>query len=190
MSWLRPVPPWPSLQTEAVTNWFNYWSICQSFSWLKWDFVIIMYDLIKQCNSGWKRTSFAAKLVSNGSCFYGDIFVATGMKVLWKNEKSFMLSVLSVLIGRSTLRFLVTGDVGMSWLAVHALRSDSPLPATERLQTTPSVGSSSSWDRPVYSAATFPATVWSQFRLDFRERQQRKCDRKGYSRFTSQRVSH
>ncbi len=35
------------------------------------------------------------------------------------------LSVLSVMIGRSTLHFLTTGDVGTSWLAVCALRSDS-----------------------------------------------------------------
>ncbi len=27
------------------------------------------------------------------------------------------------------------------------------------------------WDGPVYSAATFPATVWSQFKLDLKERE-------------------
>ncbi len=80
------------------------------------------------------------------------------------------LSVLSVLIGRSTLCFLVTGDIGTSWLAVCALCSDSPLPTTECLQATPSAGSSSSWDRSVYSAATFPATISSQFRLNLQER--------------------
>ncbi len=64
-----------------------------------------------------------------------------------------------------TLNFLVTGDAGTSWLAHRAL------PATECLQVTPSVGSSSSWDRPVYSTATFPATVWSQFKLDLKERE-------------------
>ncbi len=42
--------------------------------------------------------------------------------------QSVMLSVLSFLIGRSTLRLLATGDIGMSRLAVCALRSDSPLP--------------------------------------------------------------
>ncbi len=51
---------------------------------------------------------------------------------------------------------------------------------TKCLQALPSIGSSSSWDGPVYSAATFPATVWSQFKLDRekRERQQTKikCD--------------
>ncbi len=57
---------------------------------------------------------------------------------------------------------LVTGDIGASWLAVCAFHSDSPLPTTECLQVTPSAGSSSSWDWAVYSAATFPAAVWSQ----------------------------
>ncbi len=46
----------------------------------------------------------------------------------------------------------------------------SPLPTTECLQVTPSVGSSSSWDGPVYSVATFPATVQLEFKLDFTER--------------------
>ncbi len=40
------------------------------------------------------------------------------------------LTVLSVLIGRSTLRLLATTDIGTSWLAVHASRSDSPLLTT------------------------------------------------------------
>ncbi len=86
--------------------------------------------------------------------------------------QSVTLSVLSVLICLSTLPFLATGDVATSWLAVRALRSDS---TTECQQAAPSVGSSSSWDGPVYSAATFPATVWSQFKLDSTEdRQQLK----------------
>ncbi len=79
-----------------------------------------MYELIKQCNSGWKMTPFAAKLASNKPCFHHDIFFATGTKVLRKNENSLTLSQLSVLIGRSTLRFLVTGDVCASWLAHRA----------------------------------------------------------------------
>ncbi len=41
-----------------------------------------------------------------------------------------MLSVFSVLIDQSTLRFLATGDLSMNWLAVRALCSDSPLPTT------------------------------------------------------------
>ncbi len=45
--------------------------------------------------------------------------------------------------------------------------SDLPLPTTECL----SVGSSLSWDGPVYSAATLPAMVWPQFRLDLKERE-------------------
>ncbi len=75
--------------------------------------------LIKQCNSGWKMTPFAAKLVSN-KAFFSHIFFAIGTRVLWKNEKSVTLSVLSVVIGRSSLRFLVTGDVSTSWLAHRA----------------------------------------------------------------------
>ncbi len=62
--------------------------------------------------------------------------------------QSVMLSVLSVPIGCSMLCFLAT--------------------TTECLQAKPSVGSS--WDGPVYSAATFPATVSSQFKLDLKQR--------------------
>ncbi len=46
--------------------------------------------------------------------------------------------------------------------------SYSPLPTTECLQATPSVGSS--WDGPVYSTATYPVTVSSRFKLDLKER--------------------
>ncbi len=84
-------------------------------------------------------TSFAAKLVSSKFCFYHEIFFTTGTRVSWKNEKSAMLSELSVLIGRSVLCFLATGDIG-----------------------------------PVYSTATFPATVWSQFKLDLKERDNKR----------------
>ncbi len=76
-------------------------------------------------------------------------------------------SLYSDLIGWPTLRFLATGDVSTSSLAVCASRSDSPLPTTECLQAAPS---SSSWDGPVYSAATFPATILSWFKLDLKER--------------------
>ncbi len=51
------------------------------------------------------------KLVSNKPCFYHEIFF----------EKSVVLSVLSVLIEQSMLRFLATGDVSTSWLAHRAL---------------------------------------------------------------------
>ncbi len=75
-----------------------------------------MYTLIKQCNSGWKMTLFTAKLVSNKPCFYHDTFFATRTRVPGKNEKSVMLPDLSVLMRRSMLRLLATGDIGMSWL--------------------------------------------------------------------------
>ncbi len=89
--------------------------------------------------------------------------------------QSVTLSVLSVLIGWSTLHFLATSDIGMSWLAVRASCSDSPLLTTACLPVTSSVVSSSSWDRPVYSAATFPATFSSRFKLDIqRERRETK----------------
>ncbi len=54
------------------------------------------------------------------------------------------------------------------WCQYKLISSDSPLPTTECLQATLLV--SSSWDGPVYSAATFPAIVWSQFRLDLKVR--------------------
>ncbi len=78
------------------------------------NFVIMMYNLIKQCNSGWKMTPFTAKSVCNKPYLYHDIFFATGTRVLQRNEKSVMLSVFSVLICWSTLRLLATGDIGMS----------------------------------------------------------------------------
>ncbi len=81
----------------------------------------MMSYLIKQCNSGLKMTPFTAKLVSNKPCFNHDIFFATKMRVSRKNEKSVTLSVLSVLIRWSTMRFLATGDVGTSRLAHCAL---------------------------------------------------------------------
>ncbi len=56
--------------------------------------------------------------------------------------QSVTLSVLSVLISQSTLRYLATGDVSTSSLAVCALRSDSSPLTTKCLQVTPSVGSS------------------------------------------------
>ncbi len=48
----------------------------------------MMFNLIKQCNSGWKMTPFDAKLVSNKPCFYHEIFFAAGTRVSWKNKKS------------------------------------------------------------------------------------------------------
>ncbi len=123
-----------------------------------------MYNLIKSCNSGWKMTPFAAKLVSNRPCFYHDSIFATGTRVSWKNGTSVTLSVL---IGRSAL-------LSNRWCwfeLISSLCSDSPLLTTECLQATPSVNSRSSWDGPVYSAATFPVIVSSQFKLDLKERE-------------------
>ncbi len=54
---------------------------------------------------------------------------------------------------------------------ISSSRSDSPLLTTECLQATPSVNSSSGWDRPVYSSTTFPETLWSQLKLDLKERE-------------------
>ncbi len=90
-----------------------------------------MYDLIKQCNSGWKMTPLAAELVSNKPCFYSHIFFATGTRVSQKSEKSVTASVLSILIGWSMLHFLATDDVSMNWLAFCALHPDSPLPTVQ-----------------------------------------------------------
>ncbi len=64
-------------------------------------------------------------------------------------EKSVMLSALSVLIHWSTLHFLGTGNIGTGWLT-HQL-------AQARAETD-------------QFTATFPATVWSQFKLDLKER--------------------
>ncbi len=71
------------------------------------DWNILTFALIN-IKSGWKMTPFAAKLISNKSCFCHDIFFATGTRVPQKNEKSVAFFVLSVLIGWSKLRFLVT----------------------------------------------------------------------------------
>ncbi len=59
------------------------------------------------------------------------------------------------------LRFLATGDVTMSWLAVET--SDVPfvLKLASGDLTNWAAGDTVSWDRAIYTAATFPATVWS-----------------------------
>ncbi len=56
-----------------------------NFFWL--NFVITMYDLIKQSDSSLKMTPFAAKLVSNKLCFYQDIFFSTGTRASRKKLK-------------------------------------------------------------------------------------------------------
>ncbi len=126
--------------------------------WL--NFVIMMYNLVKQCNIGWKMTSFAAKLVSNKPCFYHDIVFANRMRqVSRKHEKSLTLSVYAALLSARWHSDLISSPC-----------SDSPLPTTECLQITTSFSSSSSWDGAVYCAATFPATVSSQFKLDLEKK--------------------
>ncbi len=65
----------------------------------------------------------------------------------------------SVLIGQFTHVLLSNRWRQYELIAVRALLLDSPLLTTVCLQVTPSVGSSWSWDEPVYSAAPFPATV-------------------------------
>ncbi len=127
-----------------------------------------MYNLTKQCNTGWKMTPIAAKLVSSELCFYHDIFFANRTRILPKNETSVTLSVLSVLTGWTMLRFLATGDVSTSSLVHRALIR--LWQQQQCLQVTPSVSLSSSWDGPVYSPETFPATIWSQFKLDLKEK--------------------
>ncbi len=111
-----------------------------NFFWLT--FVMMVYHLTKQCDSCWKMKPFTDKLVSNKPCFSHYIFFATVSRVLQENKKSVTFTVLSVLIGWSTRHVLATGDVSTS----------------------------AGWDRPVYSAATFPATILSQFKPDLKER--------------------
>ncbi len=106
--------------------------------------------------------------------------------------QSVRLSELSVLIGRSMLHFLETGDIGTSWSAHRALTR-----LCQQQSVCSHTVSPPSWDGPVYSAATFPATIWSQFKLDWKERDNKqnkmwagaKTGRGGGSRVVSQRVS-
>ncbi len=102
---------WGSAEEQSVWFFAEFKVKLDNFFWLDfaimtlplwlchYDFVIMMTHLIKQCNRGWKMTPFAVKSVSNKSCFYCDFFFATRTRVSQKNEKSLMLSVLSVLIG-------------------------------------------------------------------------------------------
>ncbi len=128
-----------------------------------------MYNLIKQCKSGWKMTPFAVKLISNKPCFCHDVFFATGMKVLWKNKKS---DALCTLCPDWPVYAVLLSDRWCRYELISSPCSDSPLPTTECLRATPSGGSSSSWDGPVYCTATFPAAVWSQFKWSSSPRKQ------------------
>ncbi len=58
--------------TQFVCELFIFWETAFLLN-----FVIIMYNLIEQCNSCWKMTP----LVSNKSCFYHNIFFATRTRV-------------------------------------------------------------------------------------------------------------
>ncbi len=105
------------------------------------------------------------------------------IQLVWKNSGLLLLSVAlnskhdgtlsqtwslqraRVPIGRSTLRFLVSGDIAMSWLAVET--SDMPyvLKLASGDLTSWAAGDAvsqleSSWDGAVYTTATLPATVW------------------------------
>ncbi len=75
--------------------------------------------------------------------------------------QSVMLSVFFVLIDQSTLRRFMIDDVGTSYLAVRALRSDSPLLTTECLQATLSAGSN--WIREeMLQRSCFPTNLMLQ----------------------------
>ncbi len=126
--------------------------------WLS--FVIMMYNLIKQCNSDWKMTLFAAKLVSSKPCFYHDILFSTGRRVFAKKWK-----IIDALCALSPNAGLLSNRWHQCEL-ISKTCSDLPLPTAKCLQATKSVSSSSSWDVPVYDAATFPAYLSSQFKLD------------------------
>ncbi len=106
-------------------------------------------------------TPIAAKLPSNKPCFVNET------RVLWKNEKCSFCPNLPV----------CSAPLSNRWHRCEPISSpcsDSPLPTAECLQATPSVGSSSSSDGPVYYTATFPATVWSQFKLDFKKKDNKR----------------
>ncbi len=80
----------------------------------------MMYNLIKQCNRGWKMTPFRINW-SPMSPIFTMIF---SLPLRWGfcgKMKNQWRSLYSVLICKSTLCFLATGDVDMSWLAHRAL---------------------------------------------------------------------
>ncbi len=86
------------------------------------------------------------------------------MKTMTGSFRSFQRARLS--IGCSRLCFLGTGNVATSWLAVET--SDVPfVPKLASEDMTSRVAGDtvsrlkSNWDGPVYSAATFPATILS-----------------------------
>ncbi len=143
-----------------------------------------MYKLIKQCNNG-ERWCHLLLNWSPISPIFTTIFSlppGPGFREKMKNQWR------SVLICWYMKCSLATGDIHTSWSPC----SDSPLPTTECLQATPSVSSSVSWDGPVYSAATFPATFSLQTGVK-RENNNKRNEAQGgandCSGFASQRVS-
>ncbi len=126
-----------------------------------------MYNLIKQCNSGWKMIPLATKLFSNKLCFYHDIFFATEMRVSWKNGK--IADALRTLCPNLPVYADLLSDRWRWYELISSLCSDLPPPTTECLQATPLVSLNLSWDGPVYSTATFPATFLFRFKLDLKE---------------------
>ncbi len=90
------------------------------------------------------------------------------MRVSQKNKNKSV--TLCALCPYSPVYAVLLSDRWRQYELISSPCSDSPLLTTECLQVTPSVGSSLSWDRLVYSAATFPAIVWSQLKLDLKER--------------------
>ncbi len=84
-------------------------------------------------------------------------------RVLQKIKKSVTLSVLCPDLPVNTA---LLSNRWRWYELISSPCSDSPKP----LQAPQSVGSSLSWDGPVYSAATFPATILSQVKLVLKER--------------------
>ncbi len=131
-----------------------------------------MFFLEKKC-----RNTHRHVLVSDVVWEYCEIFVFSHHASVFRIVNNpiapalFAQSVmLSVLCLNSPVRAVLLSNRWCQYELISSPCFDWPLSITECLQATPSVSSSSSWDRPVYSAATFPATVWSQFKLDFKER--------------------
>ncbi len=134
---------------QTLNRCLSCYSVCQHWQQLNVMMSEVRISKLKLLGSkwSWKQHEYSKiSVISHTSVFrIGKNPIAA---VLF--ARSMKLSVLSVLIGQSALRFLPTGGIGTSWLGVHA--------------------SSSSWDRPVYSTATFPATASSQLKLDLKDK--------------------
>ncbi len=131
-----------------------------SVEFLKWNnttfwlnFVIMMNNLIKECNSGWKMTPLAAKLVSNEPCFYNDVFFVEKCSLCpdW-------LVYAAPLSDRWHRYELICCLCALTGLC----RQQSP-------QATHCQLAQAQAEREQF-AATFPTTVLSQFKLNLKER--------------------